>query len=153
MQFLNGLNDACSQVKTQILRMGPIPSIDKSFSLVIQEERQRALGFNVNPSVEFTTLAVKNQGFTKTSNFSGNAENVKGNGRKGRPICSHCDDHALSNLTNKSSSTPITSGTKYPLSHYLDSSKLYSSYSLYCSLIATIPEPKFYHEVVKDPKW
>ena len=46
MQFLNGLNELYSQVRTQILMMEPSPSIDKAFSLVIQEERQRALGFN-----------------------------------------------------------------------------------------------------------
>ncbi|XP_075652458.1 uncharacterized protein LOC142622802 [Castanea sativa] len=91
MQFLNGLNDTCSQVRTQFLMMEPIPSLDKAFSLVIQEERQRALGFNVNPFVESTALAVKNQGFNQSSNFSGNAsKNIKGNRGKGRPICSHC---------------------------------------------------------------
>ena len=91
MQFLNGLNDAYSQVKTQILMMETIPSLDKAFSLVIQEERQRALGFNVNSSVESTALAIKNQGFNQSSIFFGNAgKNIKGNGGKGRPICSHC---------------------------------------------------------------
>ena len=91
MQFLNGLNDAYSQVRTQILMMEPIPSLDKAFSLVIQEERQRALGFNANSSVESTALAVKNQGFNQSSNFFGNAgKNIKGNRGKGRPICSHC---------------------------------------------------------------
>ena len=35
MQFLNGLNDCYSQVKTQILMMEPVPLIDKAFSLVI----------------------------------------------------------------------------------------------------------------------
>ena len=91
MQFLNGLNDAYSQVRTQILMMEPIPSLDKVFSLVIQEERQRALGFNVNSSVESIALAVKNQGFNQSSNFFGIAgKNIKGNGGKGRPICSHC---------------------------------------------------------------
>ena len=38
MQFLNGLNDSYSQVRTQILIIEPIPLIDKAFSLVIQEE-------------------------------------------------------------------------------------------------------------------
>ena len=52
MQFLNGLNDSYSQVKTQILMMEPSHSIDKAFSLVIQEERQRCLGFTTVPSVE-----------------------------------------------------------------------------------------------------
>ena len=32
-----------------------------------------------------------------------------------------CDDHAPSTFSNKSGSAPLTSGTKYPLSHYLDS--------------------------------
>ena len=38
MQFLNGLNDSYSLVRTQILMIEPIPLIDKAFSLVIQEE-------------------------------------------------------------------------------------------------------------------
>ena len=43
------------------------------------------------PSVESTALAVKNQGFNQSSNFFGNVgKNIKGNGGKGRPICSHC---------------------------------------------------------------
>ncbi|XP_075654682.1 uncharacterized protein LOC142624823 [Castanea sativa] len=82
MQFFNGLNEVYSQVRTQILMMEPSPSIDKAFSLVIQEERQRALGFNGGgPSVDSTALAVKTQGFNQVG------KNTKG---KGRPICSHC---------------------------------------------------------------
>ena len=56
------------------------------------KKRERALGFNVNSPVESTALAVKNQGFNQSSNFFGNAsKNIKGNGGKGRPICSHCE--------------------------------------------------------------
>ncbi|KAL4620176.1 hypothetical protein ACB092_06G135000, partial [Castanea dentata] len=84
MQFLNGLNDAYSQVRTQILMMEPTPSIDKAFSLVIQEERQRSLGFNLGSSVESTTLAVRNLGSSNAS------KNFKGNTGKGRPMCSYC---------------------------------------------------------------
>ncbi|XP_075649955.1 uncharacterized protein LOC142620476 [Castanea sativa] len=91
MQFLNGLNESYSQVKTQILMMEPSPSINKAFSLVIQEERQRCLGLNVAPSIELTTLAIKNQGFNQGTSFPGNNnKNVKGNNAKGRPVCSHC---------------------------------------------------------------
>ena len=61
--------------------MEPSPSIDKAFSLVIQKERQRALGFNGGPSVDSSALAVKTQGFNQVG------KNTKG---KGRPICSHC---------------------------------------------------------------
>ena len=71
MQFLNGLNDSYSQVRTQILMMEPSHSIDKAFSLVIQEERQRCLGFTTVPSVESAALAVKIKDSTKEICFKG----------------------------------------------------------------------------------
>ena len=71
--------------------MEPTPSIDKAFSLVIQEERKRSSGFNLGSSVETTALAVKNQSFTHSSGFANNSDkNFKGNAGKGRPICSYC---------------------------------------------------------------
>jgi len=42
IQFLTGLNEQFSVVKTQILLMDPLPSLNKVFSLVIQEERNNA---------------------------------------------------------------------------------------------------------------
>ena len=91
MQFLNGLSDCYSQVKTQILMMEPVPSIDKAFSLVIQEERQRFSTFNGTPSIESAALAVKNQVFNQgSSSNNSNGRNFKGNANKGRPVCSHC---------------------------------------------------------------
>ena len=80
MQFLNGLNEVYSQVKIQILMMEPSPLIDKAFSLVIQKERQRALGFNGGDLVDSTTLAVNTQGFNQAG------KNTKG---KGKLVCSH----------------------------------------------------------------
>ena len=56
-----------------------IISIDRAFSLVIQEERQRSLGFNVSSSIETTTLAVKNQ----SSNYNGNQSSSNGKNFKG----------------------------------------------------------------------
>ena len=88
MQFLNGLNDSYSQVRTQILMMKPSPSIDKAFSLVIQKERQRYSGFTISPSIESTALAFKNQGFNQGNSYLGN--NKKGINAKGRLVCSHC---------------------------------------------------------------
>ena len=67
------------------------PSIDKAFSLVIQEERQRSSGFNLGSSVETIALAIKNQSFTHGSSFANNSgKNFKGNAGKGRPMCSYC---------------------------------------------------------------
>ena len=56
-------------------------------------------------------------------------------------------NHATSSLlANKS-------GIHYPLSTYLDSSKLSSNYAHFCSLISAIPKPTSYHEVIQDPNW
>ncbi|KAL5543326.1 hypothetical protein UlMin_007110 [Ulmus minor] len=43
LQFLMGLNESFSQIRAQILMIEPLPSINKIFSLVIQEEHQRSL--------------------------------------------------------------------------------------------------------------
>ena len=42
IQFLTGLNESFFVVKTQILLMDPLPSINKVYSLVVQEEIQNA---------------------------------------------------------------------------------------------------------------
>ena len=60
--------------------MEPSPSIDKAFFLVIQEERQKALGFNGSVLVDSIALAVKIQGFNQGGKNKG----------KGRLVCSHC---------------------------------------------------------------
>lgn len=64
-----------------------------------------------------------------------------------------CDKLVHSNHANKSGSSTSFSGTKYPLSNYLDSFKLSLTYAHFCSLISNIPKPKFYHEAIKDPNW
>ncbi|KAK4277055.1 hypothetical protein QN277_015110 [Acacia crassicarpa] len=40
IRFLKGLNDRFSTVRSQILLMDPLPSINKAFSLVVQQERE-----------------------------------------------------------------------------------------------------------------
>ena len=74
MKFLMGVNDSFFQVRTQILIMDPLPSINKAHSLFIQEEMQRSVHNIVR--VESTALATKNSG----NNFK----------CKERPLCTHC---------------------------------------------------------------
>ena len=74
MKFLMGVNDAFSQVRTQILLMDPLPSVNKAYSLFIQEEMQRFVTNSVR--VESTVLATKSSG-----------NNPKG---KERPLYTHC---------------------------------------------------------------
>ncbi|XP_050258856.1 uncharacterized protein LOC126703827 [Quercus robur] len=74
MKFLMGVNDVFSQVRTQILLMDPLPSINKAHSLFIQEEMQRSVTNFVR--VESTVLATK----SSTTNPKG----------KERLLCTHC---------------------------------------------------------------
>ena len=79
MSFLMGLNEQFAPVRAQILLMEPIPSINKVFSLVIQEERQRSIGSN-SGNVQDAQLA-----------FAPKGAPPKGKGqKKDRPMCSHC---------------------------------------------------------------
>ena len=83
MQFLMGFNDSFSHVRGQILLLDPIPSVEKVFSLLIQDEKQRSVGQGSDngPFVESTALAVKGTSI--------GSKNNKGKGKE-RPICSHC---------------------------------------------------------------
>ena len=95
MQFLMGLNDPYSQIKGQILLMDPLPSINKVYSLLIQEERQRSVGHGNFVHIESTTLAVKGSNPNFNSNFPGffgDSGVSGGNNSKGkeRPLCTHC---------------------------------------------------------------
>jgi len=72
--FLKGLNDIYSTVKSQVLMMDPLPSINKVFSLVIQQERQY-LPF------EIQALAVKHPQGSAIKKFVPQNK---------RPLCVHC---------------------------------------------------------------
>ena len=82
MQLLMGLNDSFSHIQGQILLMDPIPSVDKVYSLLIQDEKQSSIGQGSSngPFVESTALAGKVM-------IHGSKPFKKG---KERPTCSHC---------------------------------------------------------------
>ncbi|XP_030950060.1 uncharacterized protein LOC115973965 [Quercus lobata] len=98
MQFLMGLNESYSQIKGQILLMEPLPTVNKAYSLLIQEERQRSVGIGNSVHIESTTLAVKgsdansNPNFPNFPAFFANSGVFGGKNSKGRdrPICTHC---------------------------------------------------------------
>ena len=80
-----GLNDSFSHVRGQILLMDPIPSVEKVFSLLIQDEKQRLVGQDNNngPFVESTALAAKAMNLDSKIFKKG----------KEKPTCSHCGLH------------------------------------------------------------
>lgn len=46
LQFLMGLNDSYGHVRSQILMMNPLPSVNQAYSILSQEESQRNLSFS-----------------------------------------------------------------------------------------------------------
>ena len=68
--------------------MDPLLSLNKVYSLLIQEEKQRSIGIgNSNgPFIEFTALATKVNSRRGSSSNGGYKNQKKG---KEKPICSH----------------------------------------------------------------
>ncbi|XP_077234197.1 uncharacterized protein LOC143876374 [Tasmannia lanceolata] len=75
MQFLMGLNESYTSVRGQILLMNPLPSLNRVYSLVLQEEKQR----------EITTSPI-----TEAAALLANAANRSTTNRPDRPTCEHC---------------------------------------------------------------
>lgn len=84
MILFMGLNEAYSSFRAQILLMNPIPDINKVISLVIQEERQKAIG--KTPSTESLALSVA----IDNSKRNSNDRSKRRDGQRSPPIYSHC---------------------------------------------------------------
>ncbi|XP_042967430.1 uncharacterized protein LOC122300680 [Carya illinoinensis] len=86
MRFLMGLNDTFASVRSQILLIDPFPDINRVFSLILQEERQRGIHSivkfvnNDSAALVSTTQQQHPQKFTPRNKFSS----------KPKPMCSHC---------------------------------------------------------------
>lgn len=65
MQFLMGLNDSYTHIRTQILMMDPMPVISKILSLMMQEERQRSIHNDVSILSNSTTHQISHAAVVK----------------------------------------------------------------------------------------
>jgi len=87
--FLMGLNDSFSNIRGQILLLEPLPPINKVFSLILQDERQREISGGISQSTHFgdssALLTSKSPSAPSVHN-----QNVKQASRKTKPVCSHC---------------------------------------------------------------
>uniref|UniRef100_A0A2N9J2J6 Reverse transcriptase Ty1/copia-type domain-containing protein n=1 Tax=Fagus sylvatica TaxID=28930 RepID=A0A2N9J2J6_FAGSY len=83
MQFLMGLNESFTQVRGQILLMDPMPNIDRVFSLIRQEERQRSIG-QLNVSYVQSTALLCNTDTARS------APAKQGFQKRDKPTYSHC---------------------------------------------------------------
>ncbi|CAJ2644691.1 unnamed protein product [Trifolium pratense] len=90
IQFLTGLNDSFSVVKTQVLLMDPLPTINKVYSLVVQEESNHAL---LNPVVSNSddSNVLVNASDARRSFNRGKSPMHSGKGKGDTRHCTFCD--------------------------------------------------------------
>nr|KYP46408.1 hypothetical protein KK1_031983 [Cajanus cajan] len=100
VQFLRGLNDSYSNIRSHVLLMDPLPPISKIFSYVAQQERQllnpsplmtvnsnsKDIMLNVATSTNTCTYCGR-KGHTASSDRS---RNFKYKNSKSNKICTHC---------------------------------------------------------------
>jgi len=81
IQFLTGLNDQFSVVKTQVLLLDHLPSLNKVFSLVIQEESNNVL----SPSLPYIE-----EGFAFVNALDARRPQGRGRGSFNKPSARYC---------------------------------------------------------------
>lgn len=95
MVFLMGLSATYLTVRGNILLMEPFPSFNEIYSLIIQEERQRA--FTRNPGFNHETIAMiasQNNSAPEVVAApvqSRNFNNTNTYGQRERPLCAYCN--------------------------------------------------------------
>ena len=82
MRFLMGLNENFETLRSQILMHDHFPSMSKVYSLVLQEESHKNIGQGNSTSSQSDAMAMY-------TNFKGNSNWNKGNGKKDKPFCTH----------------------------------------------------------------
>ncbi|XP_050234723.1 uncharacterized protein LOC126682967 [Mercurialis annua] len=102
IRFLKGLNENFAVIKSQILLMEPLPTINRAFALVVQQERETATGSSyVQPQViESNVLYAgrgnfnqpnnskpNNQGFNQNTQYAPRRYN---NSSNKKPTCTYC---------------------------------------------------------------
>ena len=102
--FLTGLNDSFDLVRSQILLMNPLPTMNKIFSMVMQHERQFKLSLPVDDSTVLVNSVGKSQGRGRGNgnpNSNGNRNNAFIPGQK--RSCSFCgrDGHTIDTCYRK----------------------------------------------------
>ena len=95
MSFLMGLNDSFAQIRAQLLLHDPIPHMNKVFSLVLQEERQRNVTAQTNSGGVDTpnTLAFGTHTDNARKDTQSSGSNRNSFQKKERPFCTHCNFH------------------------------------------------------------
>ncbi|XP_070009502.1 uncharacterized protein [Nicotiana sylvestris] len=86
LQFLTGLNDSYAQSKSQIMTMTPVPTINKAYSLLVDQENQR----NLVSMAQVTQLAEDLESTALYGNKGPNATSGGYRQKKNNVQCEYC---------------------------------------------------------------
>ncbi|KAK2417773.1 hypothetical protein QL285_040035 [Trifolium repens] len=140
LKFLKGLNEQFCHVRSQIMMIEPLPTLEKTFSLVLGQERQLTLTNSMASTSENQTLASQVQsnngggrGILQNSN-RGRGGNNNGNGRGQNQgvtrVCTHCGrtNHTVEKCFVKHGYPPgFQNRSKNPSVNSTSSAETYSS--------------------------
>ncbi|KAL5726342.1 hypothetical protein ACHQM5_009393 [Ranunculus cassubicifolius] len=98
MEFLQGLHDRFSSLRSQILLIEPLPVAQKIFQLVKQEEDQQLINASSSPNIDGATLNFSRNDHSSGRFSKSSGSNIKGQKRQ-RPFCDHCNRHGHTRQT------------------------------------------------------
>ncbi|XP_050876914.1 uncharacterized protein LOC127080648 [Lathyrus oleraceus] len=127
IRFLTGLNEEFSVVKSQILLLDHLPSLNKIFSMVIQHERQIVHHVSVSDDSKILVNAAEN----RRSSFRNNKTGFK----SGQRVCTFCD---------KLGHTVDTCYRKHGVPPHLQ--KKSSNYAAHNAAVESFASPDLTHE-------
>ncbi|XP_020963815.1 uncharacterized protein LOC110265252 [Arachis ipaensis] len=90
VRFLRGLNEQYAIVRSQIMLMQPLPSIEQAFSLLLQQERQFQCGEPLTENKILMNSAAPYQPSTQGGRGRGRGGRTAGRGRGRTKVCTYC---------------------------------------------------------------
>ncbi|KAF7807042.1 uncharacterized protein G2W53_039203 [Senna tora] len=88
LQFLMGLNPIYDVVRTQILNLDPLPSVNKAFHIVVTDEAQRDINLSYSGTVAENSAMMVGNRYHPKNDSSGTKK--KDNSSKKDKWCDHC---------------------------------------------------------------
>lgn len=118
MQFLQGLHESFSALRSHILLIEPFRSVNKVYALVSQEEKQRELYLSHLPSTEADVLAAKKvNGFDTRRRFgNGGTNGIPRSTKNCRYF--HLDGHTIEECYKLHGYPPRNPGKPSPNHHH-----------------------------------
>ncbi|XP_058748999.1 uncharacterized protein LOC131632785 [Vicia villosa] len=134
LKFLKGLTDSFATVRSQIFLLEPIPSLEKTFSMVLGQERRSHV-----PLSDSTDISSMAMAFHPTTAFGGASSRGRGRTSPGRGnfpprTCTHCGRHNHTNPAPAITLSPLLQNNLW-LPFNTNTTKYFSSYNNIKSLL------------------